>query len=239
MVKYALSCILLSCPLVASARVPVLIDFTEEHAVDELKLTPAEAHAILSQLPGTKRITKSECKGETDTAPVVSIHQAVRADLLADGGEAQMLVSILQTSCEEYPRPQDIRTTLALVRGGKIVASHRGLEGAAEVALVTRLVGSDRDLAILVFPWHVQGVLGAGAQVWSAGPNGLVRLKDLGPVQADSCGLGDDKDIRSAVFFVRRSSPLDLLEKVYRTPCPLPEGTKPRWAFVKDGPLEP
>jgi len=241
-VRHSVVWLLLALPIAVGARLPILIDFTEEHSVDEVKLSSQDARAILQQLPGQKRLSLSDCTGEAknpDAVPLLSVLQAVNGDFLRDGLGPQMLVAVLATPCEEYPRPIDTKTTLVLVRAGKVVARRSGLAGAARVELVTRLPGADRDLAVLVFRWHHMGALGAGAEIWSAGPAGLELVKDLGRVRHDSCGEASGGDIRAAVFLVRRASPLDLLEKVYQAPCETGDGAKPRWVFVGDGPLQP
>lgn len=234
------SWLLLALPVAAGARPPVLVDFTEGHSVAESRLSQEEARAILEQIPGRKRLSLDECgdaAGRPDPVPLVTLVQAVEGDFLRDGLGPQLLAVVQVTPCERRPRPIDVRTRLALVRAGKVVAQSGGLRGAARVERVARPAGGAGDLAILVFPWQNLDVLGAGAEVWGAGPGGLSRVKDLGPVRRDTCGEAKGGNLRAAVFFVKRPSPLELLEKVYQAPCG--GGARPRWALAGDGPLKP
>jgi hypothetical protein len=230
---------LLALPLVAAARLPVLVDFTEKHTVETVTLAAPEVHALFSQLKGEKRIGSEMCKGENDPVRAFSLQQAVRADLLGDGAGHQVLVVILVQSCEQHQRPTDARTTLALFRGGKLHASAEDLQGAAVVELVTRPTGASRDVVVLRFPWFNRGIAGDGAEIWAAGPRGLQRLMQLGPVRFNACGVEYGAEAQAAVLLVKRAEPLELLQKVYQATCPLPEGRKPTWNFVKDGALEP
>lgn len=235
--------LLLVAPLAARAKLPIVVDFTEDHQVEEVKLSPEDGRAILKQLPGEHRLALAECKGDADLegdVPLLSIVHAAKVDLLADGQGPQVLAGVQVSACEESPPPVSLKSMLVLVRGGKVVARSEPRGGGnPHVELVTRPEGLDRNLAVVVSPWRHMGASGAGAELWTAGAGGLALVQDLGPVHDDDCDEGSGgSGARASVVFLKRAAPIELLVKVYRAPCFDGDGTPRRWVFVKNGRLE-
>lgn len=236
----ALTALALVLPAPARARLPVLIDFTEDHPVEQAKLQPADTARILKQLAPAFRASREECSGPRDQAPILAVTGAVRGDLLGDGAGPQLLLVVRTSRCGDQVGNDGL--ILAVVRDGKVLLSASEAvqtRGIVEVEALVREGDERRDLAVLGFPWATQGITGSGAELWGVDGQKLVRLRELGPVRYDRCESGlAGAQIGVAVFFVKSVRPLELLEKGYAAPCP-DYGDKPVWKFVGDGPLSP
>ena len=232
-------------PAVARGAPPVFIDFTEEHTVEKVTLSPKAIRSIAQQLAkeegelgaGPPHLDRERCKGEADERGVLSVSNiAVRGDLLGDGLGPQLIVTASLATCEEFTRPIDYRGAVAVIRGGKLVASAR-LHGVPEIEALVQPRGSEQTYLVLTFGWMNRGETGDGAGVWAFAGRKLVEVRPVGPVRFDRCSVNEDGVQGAAVFFVEDVDPLKLSEKTYERRCGA--GPKVPWEFVSDGELEP